>query len=75
MVDKLSLHEKPNLLLDPLSPKPRKKMSRRNIIIYGTLLLVSIYYLLHLHVMVVISLKGMPEIRLRNIFFPLYKYF
>lgn len=54
----------------PQGPKPRRIFSRRNIIIYGTLLFVSIYYLLPLYVMVVTSLKGMPEIRLGNIFSP-----
>ena len=54
----------------PRGPKPRRKFSRRNIFIYGTLLLVSIYYLLPLYVMVVTSLKGMPEIRLGNVFAP-----
>ncbi len=38
--------------------------------LYGTLLVVSLYYLLPLYVMVVTSLKGMPEIRLGNIFSP-----
>lgn len=51
-------------------PRPRKTFSRRNIFIYGTLGLVSIYYLLPLYVMIVTSLKGMPEIRLGNIFSP-----
>ncbi|WP_240804414.1 carbohydrate ABC transporter permease [Qingshengfaniella alkalisoli] len=55
---------------EPRGPKPRRRFSRRNIFIYGTLLLVSIYYLLPLYVMVVTSLKGMPEIRLGNIFSP-----
>jgi glucose/mannose transport system permease protein len=45
-------------------------MSRRNIILYGTLLVVAIYYLIPLYVMIVTSLKGMPEIRLGNIFSP-----
>ena len=70
MVEKLSLHKRQNLLLGPSGPKPRKKISRRNIIIYGILLFVSIYYLLPLYVMVVTSLKGMPEIRLGNVFSP-----
>ena len=70
MVDKFSLHKKPNLLPGPSGPKPHKKISRRNIIIYGILLFVSIYYLLPLYVMVVTSLKGMPEIRLGNVFSP-----
>jgi glucose/mannose transport system permease protein len=45
-------------------------LSRRNIILYGTLLVVAIYYLIPLYVMIVTSLKGMPEIRLGNIFSP-----
>lgn len=38
--------------------------------IYGVLLVAAIYYLLPLYVMMVTSLKGMPEIRLGNIFSP-----
>jgi glucose/mannose transport system permease protein len=38
--------------------------------IYGTLIFVAIYYLVPLYVMIVTSLKGMPEIRLGNIFAP-----
>jgi glucose/mannose transport system permease protein len=65
----------PNLSLtqnheDPRGPKPRKILSRRNIILYGTLIFVAIYYLIPLYVMIVTSLKGMPEIRLGNIFSP-----
>jgi len=55
---------------EPRGPKPRHRFSRRNIMIYGTLILVSLYYLLPLWVMVMTSLKGMPEIRLGNIFSP-----
>jgi len=55
---------------EPRGPKPRKIMSRRNIILYGTLFVVAIYYLIPLYVMIVTSLKGMPEIRLGNIFSP-----
>jgi glucose/mannose transport system permease protein len=54
----------------PRGPKPKRVFSRANIFIYGTLLLVSIYYLLPLYVMIVTSLKGMPEIRLGNVFAP-----
>ena len=56
--------------IEPRGPKPRKIMSRRNIILYGTLFVVAIYYLIPLYVMIVTSLKGMPEIRLGNIFSP-----
>ena len=51
-------------------PRPVSRLSRRNVILYGTLALVSVYYLLPLYVMVVTSLKGMPEIRMGNIFAP-----
>ncbi|MBZ9896954.1 carbohydrate ABC transporter permease [Mesorhizobium sp. BR1-1-6] len=54
----------------PSGPKPRHMLSRRNIFLYGTLIVVALYYLLPLYVMVVTSLKGMPEIRLGNIFSP-----
>ncbi|OWV90778.1 sugar ABC transporter permease [Rhizobium sp. R635] len=54
----------------PSGPKPRPVVSGRNIIIYGTLFVAAVYYLIPLYVMVVTSLKGMPEIRLGNIFSP-----
>jgi glucose/mannose transport system permease protein len=54
----------------PRGPKPKKVFSRANIFLYGTLIMVSMYYLLPLYVMVVTSLKGMPEIRLGNVFGP-----
>ena len=54
----------------PRGPKPRRVLSRRNIFLYGTLIFLALYYLLPLYVMVVTSLKGMPEIRLGNIFSP-----
>ncbi|WP_322894471.1 MULTISPECIES: carbohydrate ABC transporter permease [unclassified Yoonia] len=54
----------------PRGPKPKKSFSRANIFLYGTLLLVSLYYLLPLYVMIVTSLKGMPEIRMGNVFGP-----
>lgn len=55
---------------EPFGPRPRKMISRRNIILYGTLFVLAVYYLLPLYVMIVTSLKGMPEIRLGNIFAP-----
>ncbi|WP_417668162.1 carbohydrate ABC transporter permease [Roseibium sp.] len=63
-------HSPRGLLDGPSGAKPRHRFSRRNIFIYGTLLLVALYYLLPLYVMIVTSLKGMPEIRLGNIFSP-----
>jgi len=55
---------------EAVGPKPRRRLSRRNIFLYGTLLFISMYYALPLYVMVVTSLKGMPEIRFGNIFAP-----
>ncbi|MCO6178381.1 carbohydrate ABC transporter permease [Ciceribacter sp. RN22] len=53
---------------EPRGARPRRALSSRNIMIYGTLLVAAAYYLLPLYVMVMTSLKGMPEIRLGNIF-------
>ncbi|GLQ17602.1 ABC transporter permease [Maritalea porphyrae] len=54
----------------PRGAKPKRALSPRNIMIYGVLLVVACYYLLPLYVMIATSLKGMPEIRLGNIFAP-----
>lgn len=57
-------------LQGPRGPRPRRALSGRNIMLYGTLLVVCLYYILPLWVMVMTSLKGMPEVRLGNIFAP-----
>lgn len=54
----------------PRGAKPKRILSGRNIMLYGTLIVVCLYYLLPLWVMVMTSLKGMPEVRLGNIFAP-----
>ncbi|WP_370656163.1 carbohydrate ABC transporter permease [Paracoccus wurundjeri] len=54
----------------PRGSKPRHRLSGRNIMIYGTLIVVALYYLIPLYVMVMTSLKGLPEIRVGNIFSP-----
>ena len=59
-----------NPSIEPSGPKPKKALSRANIFLYGTLIMVSMYYLLPLYVMIVTSLKGMPEIRMGNVFGP-----
>jgi len=59
-----------NLGGGPRGPKPKKAFSRTNIFLYGTLIVISMYYLLPLYVMIVTSLKGMPEIRMGNVFGP-----
>ena len=55
---------------NPRGPKPKRVLSRRNIFLYGTLLVIGLYYAVPLYVMVMTSLKGMPEIRMGNIFSP-----
>ncbi|WP_210290249.1 MULTISPECIES: carbohydrate ABC transporter permease [unclassified Rhizobium] len=57
-------------LSGPSGRKPRRVISGRNIMLYGTLFVAAAYYLLPLYVMIVTSMKGMPEIRLGNIFSP-----
>lgn len=59
-----------NTAKGPSGPKPKKAFSRANIFLYGTLIVVAMYYLLPLYVMIVTSLKGMPEIRMGNVFAP-----
>ncbi|MFM2388797.1 MAG: hypothetical protein RLZZ437_352 [Pseudomonadota bacterium] len=54
----------------PRGAKPKRVLSGRNIMLYGILGLVCLYYILPLWVMVMTSVKGMPEIRLGNIFAP-----
>ena len=54
----------------PRGRRPKRVFSRRNIILYGTLFVAAVYYALPLYVMIVTSLKGMPEIRMGNIFSP-----
>lgn len=54
----------------PRGAKPKKTLSGRNIMLYGILIVVCVYYLLPLWVMVMTSMKGMPEVRLGNIFAP-----
>ncbi|MDB2417177.1 carbohydrate ABC transporter permease [Paracoccaceae bacterium] len=58
------------IMIGPRGPKPRKTFSRRNIFLYGALAFIAVYYAIPLYVMTVTSLKGMPEIRLGNIFSP-----
>lgn len=56
--------------LSPRGARPRRTFSARNITLYGALILMAAYYALPLYVMIVTSLKTMPEIRLGNIFSP-----
>ncbi|MBA8901750.1 MULTISPECIES: carbohydrate ABC transporter permease [unclassified Phyllobacterium] len=56
--------------IEPRGKRPTRVFSPATIMIYGILFVAAVYYLLPLYVMIVTSLKGMPEIRLGNIFSP-----
>jgi glucose/mannose transport system permease protein len=51
-------------------PRPRSFFTPTRIIIYGIIIVAALYYLLPLYVMITTSLKGLPEIRVGNIFAP-----
>jgi len=57
-------------IIEPSGAKPKRRFAPRTVILYGILSLAALYYILPLYVMIVTSLKGMPEIRLGNIFAP-----
>lgn len=54
----------------PIGPKPKRAFTASNIMLYGTLIIFAIYYLLPLYVMLMTSLKDMTEVRMGNIFAP-----
>lgn len=54
----------------PRGPRPKRLFAAEKVLLYGTLLVFAIYYLVPLYVMIVTSLKTMPEIRLGNVFSP-----
>lgn len=56
--------------IEPVGTRPRRTFDPTRMMIYMVLAVAAIYYLLPLYVMIVTSLKGMPEIRLGNIFSP-----
>ncbi|MFT6605327.1 MAG: glucose/mannose transport system permease protein [Halocynthiibacter sp.] len=70
MVDLSNTSAADSGLSGPTGPRPKRRFSGTNIMLYGTLIFVALYYLVPLYVMVVTSLKGMPEIRLGNVFSP-----
>lgn len=55
---------------EPWGRKPKHRFAPSTIMLYSVLFVAAVYYLLPLYVMVVTSLKGMPEIRLGHIFAP-----
>lgn len=60
----------PMLMEGPRGPKPKRTLSTPNIVIWSLVAVVVFYYALPLWVMVMTSLKGLPEVRLGNIFAP-----
>jgi glucose/mannose transport system permease protein len=54
--------------IEPRGPRPKPFFTPRKIMIYSVLIFFSLYYLFPLYIMVVTSMKTMPEIRFGNIF-------
>ncbi len=66
----LATHGTSRDLTGPSGARPKRVFTRTNIMVYGVLIVAALYYLLPLYIMVMTSVKGMPEIRLGNIFAP-----
>jgi glucose/mannose transport system permease protein len=58
------------LAVEPRGAKPIRRFAPSTIMVYGVLIVAAIYYLIPLYIMIVTSLKGLPEVRLGNIFSP-----
>lgn len=65
-----SMHANTQQLEGPNGPRPKRVITPRNIILYGFLIVAALYWLLPLYVMIVTSLKGLPEVRMGNVFSP-----
>jgi glucose/mannose transport system permease protein len=55
---------------EPSGPKPRPWLSWELVIVYGFLILTSLYFLFPLYIVIITSLKNLDQIRDGNIFFP-----
>lgn len=55
-------------LTGPSGPKPNRRITPASVFVYGTLVILAFYYLAPLYVMIVTSMKTLPEIRLGNVF-------
>jgi len=53
--------------IGPNGPKPSRVISLGNVLLYGSLGITALIWLLPLYVMIVTSLKGLPEVRLGNV--------
>ncbi len=58
------------MAIQPNGARPKKLLDPSRIMLYGILLVAALYYLLPLYIMIMTSLKGLPEIRFGNIFAP-----
>ncbi|WP_068311361.1 carbohydrate ABC transporter permease [Polycladidibacter hongkongensis] len=56
--------------VEPSGSRPTRYLDPGRIILYSVLFVAAVYYLLPLYVMVMTSMKGLPEIRMGNIFSP-----
>ncbi len=56
--------------IEPSGPKPRPWLSWELVIVYGFLIVTSLYFLFPLYIVVITSLKNLDQIRDGNIFFP-----
>jgi glucose/mannose transport system permease protein len=56
--------------VEPRGARPVRRLAPSRIMVYGSLIFAAIYYLIPLYVMIVTSLKGLPEVRIGNIFSP-----
>ncbi|PYE86740.1 carbohydrate ABC transporter permease [Phyllobacterium leguminum] len=70
MAEATIIHAAPHAKAEPWGARPRRMFAPATVMVYGVLIVAALYYLLPLYVMVMTSLKGMPEIRLGNIFAP-----
>jgi len=55
---------------DARGPRPRRYISPPTIMLYGSLFVLAVYYLIPLYIMIMTSLKGLPEVSLGNVFSP-----
>lgn len=56
------------MMKEPYGPRPGKVLNPTRIMVYGVLIIAALYYLLPLYIMITTSVKGLPEIRMGNIF-------
>ena len=54
----------------PSGAKPKKFITKERILVYTVLIVCSVFFLFPLYIMIITSLKSLPEIRSGNIFVP-----